>query len=1622
MEEKTSYYTYEKEQTNLLLEMAKKESINLYDRLLAIQNRYIGDYKERERLQALRKQELNNAPKTKKELLENEIIRFFYSQLNDYYKNIYCKAIDLMATRVLFERYGNVRAYRPQSIYNEFEKLCGFVQNLLLLQNMTFDPADYLQGKKYFDMYNERITGGVFWAAALSLENADELNTYISHMLYDNENLLNFSQTLIFGMLASTSVKAQDMVMDLLKTAQTAEGLRQSIVSKIDFAEISVFKRFLQYIVDENLIRFSSVKQSFMYFTGLSMDISDKNLARLPQKIYECLVEDKQQEYLASESAFDFYIALYTMSLDNLDNTLQFINENIRNYPFYKQVVCADFMERCNTYMDARTISDLISMEMEDNLILAIAMLDITVRKLYFNNDNDKLYYLITAAQCLDNAGKKPPKTYHLMDKEITREIYYNRIIEKQIDLADSMQDHYDFGYRHVDKLEYGHGFKNMQVPYVKEKALQLLSSNLGDIRQFAFKKLQADDVVLQAEEYQQIAAYFKSRRNDLRKYLSKLFLQAEPQIVLSCAEKLINDKKKECRHGGLVLLLDNKERLEKLPQYTGVIEQAQVMQKDSVTADYISQIIDKDSKEKKQQLLNFYDEDYEPQIGELSYQQENIDSFIKLDEAAYIDIVKKIISIHESLVGRECQYENYDGTKEWYKFGIDYRCRHICHRKSRDYDKNDYKEYLFYEEFLSLADKINDDILPLYIYYSDVIEDVYNSYNNKTLISRFDYLSTAGYFPEFKKFRQFLQEMDKGQRSTHWESVMAAFDIIRLYKNEHGKNTDKKNNDFYIDLYQYMLLLDEKAAEDKYKSSDIDIMLRYKVVNKENLDSERIKDIFNIVMHAEKMNKAPVNGIELIALQSFIKKDLLKVDYLYKLLMDAEVKKKTGYFQESNSSRLINEISRLIRRQEADKLITEIYDKVIDVMLKVELERTETETEYSAVLHKANIFNGMEIFLKAIYKMADTPFVRGYIWGDNGRKGMFSHIIYYANPNDSDTQEKFAELVKKYKITRKKLLEATMYNLDFIDFTEKCLKFKGLRKAAYYFKAHMNEGLSKTDEVKVHRYTDIDFADLNAGQMDIDWFKESYKELGTKKFAELYDCAKYISSGGNHKRAQYFADAVRGKLKEAEVLARINDKRNQEMVLAYGLLPLRGSNKKKSALKRYERLQLFIKESRQFGAQRRATELSKATIALSNLARTYGYNDVNRFMWAMEIELLSSKEQFFIPKQIDEITVALSLENPAKPEIIVEKNGKQLKNVPAKYKKNAYILELNELKKSLKEQFMRARRSLEDCMINEDILTSEEITALEKHPIIGSMLKLLLFKYEDKIGFIKDDIMYTLTDEVIIPEDAQLTLAHPADLNEVGQWPLWQKKILADGIIQPFKQVFRELYMMTAEEKEQNGYTERFSGYQIEGRKALGILKSRNWIVNDSEGFEKINHKQNLRIDLYSYADWFMPSEIESPSLEKVVFIDNKTGKSKNMQELSPVLFSETMRDLDLVVSVAYVGGIDVQLNHSTLAMRKAVLEYNMQLFKLDNYSIDGHHLMIDGHYGRYNIHLGSGVIHKEGTGMLPVFPVHSQHRGHIFLPFVDEDPKTAELISKVLLLANDKKIKDPEILKFLG
>ena len=271
---------------------------------------------------------------------------------------------------------------------------------------------------------------------------------------------------------------------------------------------------------------------------------------------------------------------------------------------------------------------------------------------------------------------------------------------------------------------------------------------------------------------------------------------------------------------------------------------------------------------------------------------------------------------------------------------------------------------------------------------------------------------------------------------------------------------------------------------------------------------------------------------------------------------------------------------------------------------------------------------------------------------------------------------------------------------------------------------------------------------------------------------------------------------------------------------------------------------------------------------------------------------------------------------------------------------------------------------------------------------------------------------------------DKQLLVAHPITLYQLGLLSKYQRiffeKQKESGTRQPFKQVFREFYVKLEEEKDAKD-SRMFAGYQIQPKKTIAALRGRRWVADYDEGLQKVFFKQNISATIYALADWFSPADTECPTLEYVSFYDRKTYRQKNLSEIPDILYSEVMRDVDLAVSVAHVGGVDPETSHSTIEMRRVIFAFNMELFGLTNVTFEGTHAYIKGTMGNYNVQLGSGVIHKESGGMVNIVPVHSQQRGKIFLPFLDEDPKTAEILAKILLLAEDNKIKDPYILQQL-
>jgi hypothetical protein len=204
-----------------------------------------------------------------------------------------------------------------------------------------------------------------------------------------------------------------------------------------------------------------------------------------------------------------------------------------------------------------------------------------------------------------------------------------------------------------------------------------------------------------------------------------------------------------------------------------------------------------------------------------------------------------------------------------------------------------------------------------------------------------------------------------------------------------------------------------------------------------------------------------------------------------------------------------------------------------------------------------------------------------------------------------------------------------------------------------------------------------------------------------------------------------------------------------------------------------------------------------------------------------------------------------------------------------------------------------------------------------------------------------------------------------------------------------------------------------------VQPRKALALLGGRGWVHHPEEGVRKTYHDAGVTVWLEFDEPFYTPAEIEGLTLEAVHFTKRGgDGKPLKLTELPPRLFSETMRDLDLVVSVAHRGGVDPEASASTLEMRASLVKETCSLLKLSNVRLKDNYALIKGDLGEYTVHLGSAITRKMPGETLFIVAVQASHRGRLFLPFADNDPRTAEVISKVLLLARDKEIKDPNIL----
>ena len=432
--------------------------------------------------------------------------------------------------------------------------------------------------------------------------------------------------------------------------------------------------------------------------------------------------------------------------------------------------------------------------------------------------------------------------------------------------------------------------------------------------------------------------------------------------------------------------------------------------------------------------------------------------------------------------------------------------------------------------------------------------------------------------------------------------------------------------------------------------------------------------------------------------------------------------------------------------------------------------------------------------------------------------------------------------------------------------------------------------------------------------------------------------------------------------------------------------------------------------------------------------------------------------------------------------------DGKPRKTVPAAAKRD-FKTELKALKKGQKDigKMLSAQKDrLERLPLAQrawDYKTWRE--RYLDHPLIASLTRTLIWQFEHE-GKLSDGLYFEgklvdvdggtldwLTDE------ATVRPWHPVhyDASEVLAW----REFLERGqITQPFKQAHREVYLLTDAERNTGVYSNRFAAHILKQHQFNSLCAARGWknqlrlMVDDDYTPAMLELPQwNLRAEFWVEG---IGSEYGVDTNETGTYLYLTTDQvrfypldaSKNyahaggggysagydwrtrqhrhteplaLEDISPLAFSEVMRDVDLFVGVAsvandptwYDGGpegrhIDYWQSYSfgelsaSAKTRKEMLEKLIPRLKIaDRCEVMRRFLKIKGDVRTYKIHLGSGNILMEPNDqylcIVPSRGMAARGRDKVFLPF-EGDKVLSIILSKAFMLADDTKITDPTII----
>ena len=1513
-------------------------------------------------------------------------------------------------------------------------------------------------------VYNEDDVEAFF--ALLLDEKPDAYYELFKDIFSSEHEIGGVCPVLIKAALITQDTRYRTLVEQLLLAAQLQEGLRQMILESLDETSLASLQHFIGVILGHNLTRFSSVVRAVDVWFGFGWEAPQQSVIKRTLELSQTFLSDRvaAEKAVNSKDSIERYVALWAVGVRSVQQALDLAVKAIQDPQTSHEgrIVTLYFVQQTQiTYTDIATYAEAHFGEAAD--------LDYwLLQNLPKGSPSPALFDRMQAvAKTLPKEGKhfegvgfrwlsftlKPQDIYRFLIGE-ANEAQQERLaaelseipVEERQNLLQNVYPVLGRG-RYYYESEAEKKKKPEKYPAdswqraLVRTALNDKAAMVAGIAFDIFKK-----IPLVHEDILAIEQVLSRKNKEQRKESVALLIKQPESVLKDSTSRLIVSKSADQRLAALEILsvLQEEQRLtdyvtEQVEAYRG----RKLTKNEQVLMDKLAYNSDETAEQRYDLSNGFGVIDFD-RLTPFVLPQPQFDKERKEKKGFLFDKIIRVESVREALnellvIWRkhkdyEYQYEGYQGATITTLLGKEIRRQHQEQEGETPMDRlNDLPLAKLWKDWHQKY-QLNEIEYEYAIRYCENI-----FYENEIPKQLKGYLT--GYYPDFKvafqgnvggnyyesearRLEDLLAPISEAYAEDR--AFLASFklsvfeDALATYPPEKRKVKIERD---YDDMDWTEVIDEFVVSMNQGENGDIDYytpeqrlklwqLLYYVYAQKQTKDDltiynpqEVLTDLRAKVRESERL--PGVNGgLAGLTLTLYQKGQLSADDLLFFCLLEDDLftvaQGGENYFYR--------------RLPEALKTSLTFPDTQLELlktrMLQVELQRGDLPTDASIYIRYLQEIEGMHYFFEALERMGKEPFAKGYYYGnDLTKRRTFSHILEVSQPSATDTFAAFKAHLDKIKITDKRLVEAACYALHWADWIGDYLQIKDFKEAIWWFIAHTTDYMDAEKETIVSQYSTVPRDDFQRGAIDVDWYHRIHQSVGKEGWKLIQESAKYLSDGMGYRRVKLYSAVLTGEIKLTETIKKITEKRDKDYVMALGLVPINKKKVEEDLVSRYNLLQTFLKESKQFGQQRQESEKNAVEIGLDNLSRNAGYEDSIRFSWAME----AKATQQIMEKStlvIDDTQLQLVVDEEGKADIIVTKGDKTLKSIPDKYKKNKEVEALKDNKTYLTKQYSRTRLSLEQAMLSQTLFTAAELGKILEHPVVKAMLsKLVLFNPETQASGFWQDGKLLSAEGTLTPLKAtdKLLIAHPSHLFYAVQWDLYQKYLFDKEIKQPFKQVFRELYIPTKDELETSNRSERYQGHQVQPQKTVALLRGRGWTVNYEEGLQKVYHKEGFRATIYAAADWYTPSDVEAPTLEYVVFYNLKDGKEVPMKEINPVIFSEVMRDVDLVVSVAHVGGVDPEASHSTMQMRGALARESARLFKLQNVEVKERYILIKNEHGDYSLHLGSGMISRGGL-QINVVAVQSQHRGRVFLPFVDDDPKTAEIISKMKLLSEGK------------